>query len=54
LAAVESNAPKNRSRNVLIGHTGAFGLGRNPGPQPHPRIRLSTLGSWAMIETGTS
>ena len=41
-------------RNALIGHTGAFGLGFRPGFQPQLPICLSTFGSWAMIEIGTS
>ena len=32
--------------------TGACELGRRPASQPHPVIRLSTDGSWAMSEIG--
>ena len=41
-------------RKALIGHTGALGLGCRPGFQPQLPICLSTFGSWAMIEIGTS
>ena len=54
VAGFGPKAPRKRSRNALIGHTGACGLGRMPSTQPHPRIRRSTDGSWAMIEIGTS
>ena len=50
----ESNALRKRSRKALIGQTGACGFGRRPSCQPHPAIRCSTAGSWAMIEIGTS
>ena len=50
----EPNAPRKRSRKALIGQTGAVGLGRIPSTQPHPAIRRSTAGSWAMTEIGTS
>ena len=46
-------AVRKRSRNALIRQTGAFGLGSRPDCQPHPPIRFSTDGSWAMIEIGT-
>ena len=48
------NAPRNRSRKALIGQVGAFGLGRRPSSHPHPAIRSSTAGSWAMTDIGTS
>jgi len=47
-------AVRNRSRNPLIGQTGASGPGSMPSCQPQLDIRASTAGSWAMIETGTS
>src|SRR5436305_2109303 len=54
VAVFESNALRKRSRKALIGQTGARGLGRKPSFQPHPVIRLSTAGSWAITEIGTS
>ena len=53
-AGCDPKALRKRSRNALIGHTGAVGAGRMPSSQPHPEIRSSTAGSWAMTETGTS
>ena len=50
----ESNAVRKRLRKAFIGHTGAVGLGCRPGPQPQLPICFSTLGSWAMIEIGTT
>ena len=50
----EPNAPRKRSRNALIGQTGAVGVGRMPSTQPHPAILRITAGSWAMTEMGTS
>src|SRR5204863_8964790 len=52
--ACEPKALRKRSRNALIGQTGARGLGCRPPCQPHPAMSFITLGSWAMIETGTS
>ena len=54
VADYERKASKKRSRNASIFQTGASGRGRSPFCQPHPPIRSSTAGSWAMTEIGTS
>ena len=43
--AAAPKAPRNRSLNALIGHTGASGAGRRPVLHPHPEMRSSTAGS---------
>src|SRR6478735_9414035 len=47
-------ALRKRSRNALIGQTGALGLGRRPFCQRQPPILSSTAGSCAITEIGTS
>src|SRR5690349_10539967 len=54
VAGLEANVLRKRSRNALIGHTGAFGFGFNPLFQPQPEIRLSTDWSLVITEIGTS
>ena len=51
----EPNAVRKRSRNALIGQTGACGLGLQAVlPAPAGDLVACTFGSWAMTEIGTS